>query len=410
MSRRKFTILLTLVTSLALVVTSTLVFLGGFDVAQVHRINYPIQFNNETAILSIKLQSEKGVFSTGNIINVKPILWYPTKGQENDPVRFFIQFPDSMSPKEYEKLVKIQDDLKINQTKNFVEYQFPSITYYALFGGPLANEFEVVWTQQGSKNGILFVDPKNGTNPLEISLDNVINIQSMDVNLQLENTKITLGLSLLVTALTLMGLIPIMDALLSEKKTSLQKHENIKDIKNVTNTKSVVNTNTDISIINDNEHNFENDIIKYSFDRMKAETTEIQRIKDRATTLFGFCLVILTGFSAIALFYLQNDNVFHLNPYLPLGFGFLFVTMGMLFFVMIASTRRHFLDPERFFRIYDNQNYGIAKGVLRETLFFAIREMDSRNSKFSILTNITYILFPIGPAIMFIPFLMSLLS
>ena len=155
---------------------------------------------------------------------------------------------------------------------------------------------------------------------------------------------------------------------------------------------------------------FEDDINQYSIKRIDYEISGMHRIKDRATTLFGFCIAILTGFSGLAIFYQGNDQLDSLYPYFLVGLVLVIITMLILYFVIIANAKQYFLEPKKLWKIYEKQDYGITKGVIRETMFYMIDEMDKKNERLAMATRACYILFPIGPIVIFIPFLALMLT
>lgn len=403
--KKKVIFYIVLSLSIILIGTGIMVMKGIFDESKVHLSLHEFEWDGKPTYLQIRFQSEGSTFTTGETVHATAVLGAEVSSKTKE--FFVLHFPETWKPEDYNKL-QLDKNWDVEVTETSIEISFPSKIYYNLKDFPPNANFDLIWTKEGLQKGVLLI----GENPFEpdqeIILENVINIRPSEVRLQLNSNNYSLGLALIVISLTMITSFFGFQAFAIPSKIKEQKLDSIKksSISQTKENKKSQSASAPIAIVD----NFENDIIEYSFRRVQSEVTEVQRIKDRATALFGFCIVILTGFSAVAIFYLNNGSLDQLYPYLLAGFVFIVGTMIALYYVMIADARRFFLEPELFYKIYQNQDYNITKGVLRETLFYAINEMSDRNDKLVKVIRISYFFFPVGPAVIFIPFLSMLYS
>lgn len=149
---------------------------------------------------------------------------------------------------------------------------------------------------------------------------------------------------------------------------------------------------------------FDSDVLELSIKRMGDETSAAERTKDRASNIFGFCLIVLT-FSpvVVGLYYDVTHSLNGLQASIIAGSSIILVSMFLSYLVMIFGVRIYTIDPQKLYEIYNTQKYTITIGVIRETMFDSIKKMEKSNDSLSRKLNAVYILFPVGTAIMFIP-------
>ncbi len=171
---------------------------------------YTIDFilNGNQSHMIFRFESKGGAFTTGDKIHVDVLL--ATDYSASIGKYVLLHFPQTLDPEQYDK-IKNEENWALNQTNNSVQFSFPNRHFYQWSGTSLTQEFDLVYTQEGSQDAIFIIDDflpdfdESGNLDYgnHVVLKNIITIEPSDVRLQIQSNNLIIGLTLLIITLTL---------------------------------------------------------------------------------------------------------------------------------------------------------------------------------------------------------------
>jgi len=184
---------------------------GIFTQPEVHLFSYEFEHQEEFAVLSLRFESSSGVFTSGQEINVNAFLTYSFSTQDN--AIHLLYFPNSFTPEEYKKLLVKENFGKMIPDEDGTGFSFeaaPSKILRNLGNFPPESEFDVVWTQDGPKDAILIMNADTVSMSEEQLrkdgrvIEKIITIQPSDIKIQMQSNNVSIGLALIITAITIL--------------------------------------------------------------------------------------------------------------------------------------------------------------------------------------------------------------
>jgi hypothetical protein len=206
-SNEKIIIASCLTLGFLIIIFGIALFLSSDIEKKVHRTTEFLEWDGKPVFLIIKFISESGIFSSGQIITVKPTIGFEFPGKDNP--QFFLNLPKALNSTDYILLKNQDNELTTNVDQQKFEYVIPSgWSYHGVFPGPLAKSFDVVWTHEGPQNAKLVILHPNASKNTEIDIKGVINIQPSEQKLLLIASQKANGLVIMVLGLSVITAIP----------------------------------------------------------------------------------------------------------------------------------------------------------------------------------------------------------
>jgi len=161
-----------------------------------------------------------------------------------------------------------------------------------------------------------------------------------------------------------------------------------------------------------NQERFDKIVRDLAFYKHNYNVNELQRIKNRAHQILGFCLIFI---SIIFGTLTATGDVKILNN--PLAVGVLLaglivilIPMALCYRIMTKNVLDPIISPDLFNARYRKSKVQDAEQILNDTLFDILQEMDIRNNKLHEKMWRIYPLLPIGFTIIFIPIIVLTIS
>ncbi|MCH7561751.1 MAG: hypothetical protein IIC67_10390 [Thaumarchaeota archaeon] len=201
-----------IVVSIALFTLGFLFISGVLTQPEVHLFTHEFDYQDGTAYLTLRFESETGVYTVGQEIIIDAFLALPEFSNQDNKFHL-LYFPNSFTPSEYKELLKRENFAKVTFDEDGSGFTFdfaPSKIFINLGNFPPQGNTTAIWTQDGPKNAILQIDAKYAyitEKDIEehgIIIENIITIQSSDVKVQMQSNNITTGLALIITAVTIL--------------------------------------------------------------------------------------------------------------------------------------------------------------------------------------------------------------
>jgi len=191
---------------------------GVFTQPEVHLFKHEFEYQDGIGFLTIRFESKTGIFTVGQEIMIDAFLSLP-KFSPTDNKLHLLYFPNGFDPSEYNELIKQENFAKVTLNEDGSGFSFklaPSKIFLNLGNFPPQTKTTAVWTQDGPIKAILQLDAEDiylSDKSLEehgIVIEDIITIQSSDVKIQMQSNNITIGLALIITAVTiLIGLLSL---------------------------------------------------------------------------------------------------------------------------------------------------------------------------------------------------------
>lgn len=209
--RKKIFVSILIIVS-ALIIVGLFFMFGFFTQPEVHLFSQEFEYQGELAVLSLRFESSNGVFTAGQEINVNAFLTYTFSTRDNDI--HLLYFPNSFTPEEYKKLLVKENFGKMILDEDGTGFSFeaaPTKILMNLGNFPPEAEFDAVWTQDGPKDAILIMNAESiGITEEQLHKDGIviektITIQPSYVKLQMQSNNVSIGLALIITAITILA-------------------------------------------------------------------------------------------------------------------------------------------------------------------------------------------------------------
>lgn len=182
--------------------------------------------DGHTAYVVFHFKSTSGAFTIGQPVHVDALLYYPTK--TNPYELFSLLLPNAIQPSEYTAL---NDDSLWRSYNSGSLLVIPSDILepsHNFTGTPLMTQFEIVWTQEGTKDAeILVSDSKNSTNSHHLLLSDVIDIEPIEVLDNIKTNNVIVALTIAIVILSIVTLISNSDRFNIKKQVSEHHHSQI---------------------------------------------------------------------------------------------------------------------------------------------------------------------------------------
>lgn len=160
------------------------------------------KWKNQPVQITLRFESDDGAFTTGKVIHVHGLLYYPTKTNPNERISLYL--PNTLTPDEYKTL---SDDKQWEIVAGGGGLKMTSVLskHYEDFTGVIpTTTFDTVWIQEGLQEGYVIIqDSSNVTSVEKIPIDKIINIQSTDVLQNLRTNNTIAGLTFALIAITM---------------------------------------------------------------------------------------------------------------------------------------------------------------------------------------------------------------
>ena len=208
-NRKKIVFSLTYLSVSALIIAGVITMMGTFTKPEIHAFEYEFEYDESLVILSLRFESSTGVFVTGETINVNALLGY----HKGETEFHLLYFPNVLEPDEYKELLSKENFGKLipNEDGSGVSFKAGHGKILHNLGNfPPTSEFDVVWTQDGPKDAILIMNAESISMSEEqlrkdgMLIEKIITIQPSNVKLQMQSNNVSLGLALIIIAITIL--------------------------------------------------------------------------------------------------------------------------------------------------------------------------------------------------------------
>lgn len=178
-------------------------YLTGSNVQPVVELSVKeFEWKNQPIQITLRFVSDDGAFTTGKIVHVHGLLFYPTKTNPDEKISLYL--PNTLTPDEYNTLSN-DKQWEVFAGGGVLKMTSALSKHYEDFTGITpTTTFDAVWIQEGLQDGYVIIrDSSNATNLVKIPIDKMINIQSADVLQNLRTTNIIAGLTFALIAITI---------------------------------------------------------------------------------------------------------------------------------------------------------------------------------------------------------------
>lgn len=231
MGNREKKIFLVLGFSGGLFALGFLVMFGVLTQPEVHLFTHEFEYQDGLALLTLRFESKTGVYTVGQEIIIDAFLTLPEFSSSDNKIHL-LYFPNSFTSSEYKELLKRENFAKVTLDEDGSGFTFDvaqSKIFTNLGVFPPQAELKAVWTQDGPKNAILQMDAESiyfSEKDIEehgMVIEDIITIQPSDVKVQMQSNNITIGLALIITAITILTGLFGLEKLLTTKDDSKRK-------------------------------------------------------------------------------------------------------------------------------------------------------------------------------------------